>query len=415
MKINLNGILRTTFAGAAGTERRRATPRLCNRATRCFVALLASCGAAFGETITVEVEPPGGFHKFVPEVVNINPGDTVRWIWRGGTHTVTSGNIETGEHDGIFNSPLRSPPYQFSYTFNNAGKFDYFCSPHRQMGMFGIVNVGAPSTPTPPPPTPPPGNAAQPLNVSTRLRVQSGENAMIGGFIVTGNAAKRVIVRAIGPSLSESGVSGVLTDPTIELNGADGAIGNNDNWRDSQQVDIDASGVAPRDDRESAIIATLPPGNYTAVVQGKGGTSGVGLVEVYDLDQPADSKLANISTRGVVETGTDAMIGGFILGKGPDPSRIIVRAIGPSLSEAGISGTLTDPTLDLRDSNGELVRSNNNWKESQQAEIEATGIPPRNDLEAAIVATLPPAPYTAVVSGVNNGTGVGLVEVYQLQ
>ena len=378
------------------------------------VLLVALCGAASAATIDVDVDPPGSFHKFVPEIVNINPGDTVRWIWRGGSqapHTVTSGNINTGEHDGLFNSPLRNAPYQFSYTFNNAGKYDYFCAPHREMGMYGTVNVGPPATPTPPPA----GNAAQPLNVSTRLRVQSGQNAMIGGFIVTGDAPKRVIVRAIGPSLSNAGVSAVLADPTVELNGSAGAIGSNDNWRDSQETEIQASGVPPSDDRESAIIATLSPGNYTAIVEGKSQASGVGLVEVYDLDQPANSKLANISTRGVVETGNDVMIGGFILGKGTDPARLIVRAIGPTLSESGISGVLADPTLDLRDGNGELVRSNNNWKDSQQAEIEATGIPPRNDLESAIVATLPPAPYTAVVSGVGNTTGVGLVEVYQLQ
>jgi hypothetical protein len=283
------------------------------------------------------------------------------------------------------------------------------------MGMVGVIKVVAPSTPTPVPTAPPTGSPAQPLNVSTRLRVQSGQNAMIGGFIVTGNAAKRVIVRAIGPSLGSAGVAGVVNDPIVSLNGSGGGIASNDNWRDSQQADIEASGVQPSDQRESAIIATLQPGSYTAVVEGKDQTSGVGLVEVYDLDQPADSKLANISTRGVVETGSDVMIGGFILGKGTGAARIIVRAIGPTLTESGISGVLADPTLELRDGNGQLVRSNNNWKESQQGEIEATGIPPRNDLESAIVATLTPAPYTAVVSGVNGTTGVGLVEVYQLQ
>ena len=376
-------------------------------------ALAAMCGAASAATIEVRVDPSGSFHKFVPEVVNIDPGDTVKWIWAGGTqspHTVTSGNANTGEHDGLFSSPLKTAPYNFSYTFNTAGTFTYFCAPHREMGMAGTVNVGPPPTPTPAPG----GDAAQPLNVSTRLRVQSGQNAMIGGFIITGSAAKRVIVRAIGPSLSNAGVSGVLADPVVGLNGADGPIGSNDNWRDNQQAEIQASGVPPTDDRESAIVASLAPGNYTAVVEGKNQTTGVGLVEVYDLDQPADSKLANISTRGVVETGGNVMIGGFILGKGSQQSRLIVRAIGPSLSEAGISGVLADPMLDLRDANGDLVRSNNNWRDSQQAEIEATGIPPRNDLESAIVATLPPAPYTAVVSGTGNTTGVGLVEVYQL-
>ena len=371
---------------------------------RLTAVLLATAITAAAATIDVDVDPSSAFHKFVPEVVNINPGDTVRWIWRNGTHTVTSGNINTGQHDGIFNSPLRTAPYQFSYTFNSAGKFDYFCVPHREMGMYGTVNVGSASEP-----------AAQPLNVSTRLRVQTGQNALIGGFIVTGNAAKRVIVRALGPSLANSGVTGALADPTVELNGPDGPIASNDNWKDSQQTEIQSSGVPPPNELESAVVATLQPGNYTAVVRGRNDSTGVGLVEVYDLDQPADSKLANISTRGVVETGTNVMIGGFILGKGPGQARVIVRAIGPSLSQSGISGVLADPTLELRDGNGELVRGNNNWKDSQQAEIEATTIPPQNDMESALVATLAPAPYTAIVAGNGGTSGVALVEVYQLQ
>ena len=378
----------------------------------CFSAagLFVTCGAALAATVDVEVDPAGAFHKFRPEVVNINPGDTVRWIWRNGTHTVTSGNPNTGEQSGLFSSPLRTAPYQFSYTFNAAGTFDYFCVPHREMGMYGTVNVGAPSTPTPAP-----ANAAQPLNVSTRLRVQSDQNAMIGGFIVTGNQAKRVIVRAIGPSLGGAGVAGALADPIVELNGAGGAIAANDNWKDNQRADIEATGIPPQNDLEAAIVATLSPGNYTAIVEGKSQATGVGLVEVYDLEQGADSKLANISTRGVVETGSNVMIGGFILGKGSDAGRVIVRALGPSLTQSGVNGVLADPTLELRDGNGELVRGNNNWKETQQAEIEATGIPPQNEAESAIVATIPPGPYTAIVGGNGGTTGVGLVELYHLQ
>lgn len=377
----------------------------------CLLVTFSGTAAA----ATHEVAAGGNGPFFEPDTLTIQPGDTVKWIWGGGgfTHTVTSG--KNGVADGYFESGSHKAPFTFSFTFPDAGEFEYFCKPHLSMGMVGVIKVVAPSTPTPVPTAPPTGSPAQPLNVSTRLRVQSGQNAMIGGFIVTGNAAKRVIVRAIGPSLGSAGVAGVVNDPIVSLNGSGGGIASNDNWRDSQQADIEASGVQPSDQRESAIIATLQPGSYTAVVEGKDQTSGVGLVEVYDLDQPADSKLANISTRGVVETGSDVMIGGFILGKGTGAARIIVRAIGPTLTESGISGVLADPTLELRDGNGQLVRSNNNWKESQQGEIEATGIPPRNDLESAIVATLTPAPYTAVVSGVNGTTGVGLVEVYQLQ
>jgi plastocyanin len=343
--------------------------------------------------------------QFSPQSVSIQPGDTVRWRWLGNmAHTVTSGNGPSDPDSGkLFGSPLRTGNYTFSHTFTEVGSYPYYCAPHFDMGMQGQVQVGTAAP-----------NPAQPLNVSTRLRVQSGQNAMIGGFIITGNAAKKVIIRAIGPSLSQANVAGALADPAVELNGSGGAIGNNDNWKDTQQSDIQATGVAPSDDRESAIIATLQPGNYTAVVQGKSQTTGVGLVEVYDLDQPADAKLANISTRGVVETDSNVMIGGFILGKGNSAANIIVRAIGPTLSESGISGALADPTLDLRDGNGAVVRSNNNWKESQQAEIEATGIPPKNDLEAAVVAMLSPGPYTAIVAGGGNTTGIGLVEVYQL-
>lgn len=376
-------------------------------ATSLTIALLTVVSTG-GEAATHQISVQEAIPHFDPLNITIEVGDTVQWVWADKhQHSVTSGRGETNTPDGIFNSGSQKPGYKFSFTFQNVGTFRYFCDVHNHLNTGGTwpdVTVVAPNA------TP-----AQPLNVSTRLRVQSGENSMIGGFIITGNAPKRVIVRAIGPSLSNVGVSGALQDPTIELVGSGGGIGSNDNWKDSQQADIQSSGVAPSDERESALVATLPPGNYTAVVQGKNGTTGVGLVEVYDLDQNADSKLANISTRGVVETESNVMIGGFVLGKSQSDARVIVRALGPSLSESGISGVLADPVLDLRNSNGDTLRSNNNWRESQQGEIEATGIPPRNDLESAVVATLPPGFYTAVVAGNGGTTGVGLVEVYQLQ
>ncbi len=237
---------------------------------------------------------------------------------------------------------------------------------------------------------------------------------MIGGFIITGNSPKKVIIRAIGPSLAEAGVTGVLADPIVRLNGRNGVIASNDNWKDAQQAEIQATGVAPTDDRESAIVATLSPGAYTAVVEGKNQAKGVGLVEVYDLAQEANSALANISTRGAVETGANVMIGGFILGKGSSAAKILVRGLGPTLSEQNITGPLANPTLELRNSNGVLVRANDNWKSSQQAQIQATGIPPQNDLEAALIATLTPGSYTAILAGKNGGTGVGLLEAYHL-
>jgi Concanavalin A-like lectin/glucanases superfamily len=250
------------------------------------------------------------------------------------------------------------------------------------------------------------------LNISTRLNVQTGDNVLIGGFIITGTNPKKVIVRGIGPSL---GLQGVLADPTLELHEPDGTVVTNDNWRDTQEQEIIDTTIPPTNDLESAIVATLDPGAYTIILAGKNDGSGVGLVEAYDLDQAADSKLANISTRGFVETNDNVMIGGFIIGGGGGGARTIVgRAIGPSLTDTGVASALQDPTLELHDSNGALIASNDNWRTDQEAEIIATTIPPTNDLESAIVRDLTPGAYTAIVSGVNSTTGVALVEVYAL-
>jgi uncharacterized delta-60 repeat protein len=256
---------------------------------------------------------------------------------------------------------------------------------------------------------------AQALNISTRLGVELGDNVLIGGFIITGTEPKRVIVRAIGPSLAGAHLSNALADPTLELYSGGRSIASNDNWKSTQQADIVASGLAPHDDLESAIARTLSPGAYTAIVRGKNGGAGIGLVEVYDLDQVAESKLANISSRGVVRTGDNVMIGGFIVGSGNTNTKILVRALGPSLTAAGVAGALSNPTLELHNGNGALIASNDNWKNTQRAEIEATGIPPGNDAEAAILRTLSAGGYTAIVRGKSNSTGVALVEVYQLQ
>ncbi len=264
-----------------------------------------------------------------------------------------------------------------------------------------------------------PAGAAQLQNISTRLRVQTGDNVMIGGFIVTGTAPKRVILRAIGPSLSAGGspAAGRMLDPTLELNDNSGArVAFNDNWKDSpERAEIEASGIPPGDDREAAIARTLPPGNYTATVRGAGESTGIALVEAYDIDAPADSRLANISTRGFVETGDNVMIGGLIVGPSDrDNTRMLVRAIGPSLAARGVAGALQDPTIALHDANGALLAANDNWKESQRAEIEGTGIPPGDDRESAIVRVLAPGLYTAIVRGQGNSTGVALVEAYNL-
>jgi hypothetical protein len=249
-------------------------------------------------------------------------------------------------------------------------------------------------------------------NISTRLQVQTGDNVLIGGFIITGTQPKRVIVRAIGPSLA-SFFPGVLADPTLELrDGSGNLIASNDNWRSTQESEIMATGIAPTNDLESAIVATLPANSsaYTAIVRGVNNGTGIGVVEAYDLDQTVDSKLANISTRGFVQTGDDVLIGGLIV-LGQNQLRVILRAIGPSLP---VPGALADPTLELHDANGTLLAFNDNWRSDQQSEIMATGIPPTNDLESAIVRDLTPGNYTAIVRGVNATTGVAVVEAYAL-
>jgi hypothetical protein len=290
----------------------------------------------------------------------------------------------------------------------------------------GVTNPGPSTTPTPTPtasptasPTATPTPTATPspsqlLNLSTRLRVQTGDNVAIGGFIITGNAPKKIIVRGIGPSLV--GLNPLLADPVLELHGPDGSlILSNDNWKDTQQVEIENSTLAPTNELESAIVAILPPGNYTAVMRGKNDSTGIGVVEMYDLNLGSDSKLANISTRGLVQTGGDVMIVGFIFGNGAASEKVAVRAVGPSLT--GISDLLADPTLDLHDSNGTLLMSDDNWNDdaNQADAISANGMAPQSDLEAAIVTTLPPGAYTAIISGKGGGTGVAVAEVYHLQ
>jgi hypothetical protein len=252
-------------------------------------------------------------------------------------------------------------------------------------------------------------------NISTRLGVLTGENVLIGGFIITGDSPKQVVVRAIGPALGSAGLEGALEDPVLELHEASGMVVTNDNWKDSQQAEIEATGLQPNDDLESAIVATLDPGPHTAIVTGKDGGTGIGLVEVYDIDAVLGPILANISTRGFVDMGDNVMIGGFIVGPTDTGlADVLIRAIGPSLSDFGIANPLLDPVLELHDSNGALLTTNDNWKDTQQTEIEATELQPTNDSESAILETLAPGAYTAIVRGVDDTTGVGLVEVYNL-
>jgi hypothetical protein len=248
--------------------------------------------------------------------------------------------------------------------------------------------------------------------------VEKGENVAIGGFIITGNSPKKVAVRGLGPSLQSAGISNALRDPMLELRSANQSmIASNDNWRDDavSAAQLQANGLAPTSDLESAIVATLSPGTYTAVVSGRNASTGMGLIEVYDLDQTSDTLLANISTRGLVHTGDDVLVGGFILGGSSGQTTIVIRALGPSLGNAGIANALANPTLELRDGNGLLLQSNDNWKDQQRAAIETSGLAPTDDREAAILVTLSPGTYTAVAAGLNGTVGVGLVEVFNLR
>jgi hypothetical protein len=259
------------------------------------------------------------------------------------------------------------------------------------------------------------------LNISTRLDVQTGDSVGIGGFILAGVDPKKVLLRALGPSLVAAGVPGALSDPTLQLHDHTGAIIAFDNdWKDSQQTEIQNTGLAPGDDHEAAIVQTLSPGAYTATVRGNGNTTGVGLIEVYDVDVNANSILANISTRGFAGTGDNVMISGEIIGGGLGANgggsvKVLIRGLGPSLAQFQVPNTLSDPTLELHDGNGAIIASNDNWKDTQQSAIQATGLAPSDDRESAILTILTKGSYTAILRGKNNTTGIALIEAYKVQ
>lgn len=259
------------------------------------------------------------------------------------------------------------------------------------------------------------GGRSHNLNLSTRAFFGTGDNVLIGGFIITGADPKRVMVRGIGPSLGDAGVAGVLADPIIELYDRDHKLlASNDDWKSDQRATIEQTGIPPKSDLEGAIVTNLKAVNssYTVVVRGKNSGTGIGLVEIYDLDAGADSRLANMSSRGMVGLGDNVLIGGFIIGgNGEGPGRALVRGLGPSI---GLSTALADPTLELRDADGVLIAANDDWKENEQ-QIREAGLPPQYDTEAALVRPLAPGPYTAILRGKNNTTGIGLLEVYNFQ
>ncbi|MEY2560018.1 MAG: large repetitive protein, partial [Verrucomicrobiota bacterium] len=277
---------------------------------------------------------------------------------------------------------------------------------YRQRFGTGAAPVGAGPSPTP---------GSQSLNISTRGRVTGGENVLIAGFIITGSGSKNVVLRAIGPSLTSSGISDGLADPVLELRTANGTfIASNDDWKTFQGTI--PPNLAPTNDKESAIATSLAPGAYTATVSGKGPATGVALAEVYDVDsQPSTSALANISTRGRVQTGNDVLIGGFQLGGNSSGSLILARGGGPSLQNFGIASPLADPTIEFHDANGATLSANDNWRDTQELEVLYLGLPPTNGLEAAIVANRPAGPTTVIVEGKNGTTGVGLVEIFNFR
>ena len=371
-----------------------------------------------------EVLGLGSYLNVIPLSGDLRPQDLFSWAAPGSRNITSTGSRYFSINSGSTN--------MVSFSQNSNGDFGDWLSascpqgnPYVQnafscAGQFSDVTASSPEGINldvigydlgSPNPTPTPSSTIF-GNISTRLRVETGDNVLIGGFIITGTQPKKVIVRAIGPSLS-SFFPGALADPILELrNSSGGLIASNDNWRSDQEAEIIATTIPPSNDLESAIVATLPANNsaYTAIVRGVNNGTGIGVVEAYDLDRTVDSKLANISTRGLVQTGDNVLIGGLIV-LGQNPLRVIVRAIGPSLP---VPGALGDPTLELHDGNGALIASNDNWRSDQEAEIIATTIPPSNDLESAIVRNLAPGNYTAIVRGANNTTGIAVVEAYGL-
>jgi hypothetical protein len=241
---------------------------------------------------------------------------------------------------------------------------------------------------------------------------------MIGGFIITGNVPKAVVLRGLGPSLARFGITDLLLDPVLELRGASGnLIFRNDNWKDMQRNQIEGTPFQPTDDRESVIVTTLPPAAYTMILTGKNQTTGIGAVEVYDNNQAIDSQLGNLSTRGFVQTQDKVMIGGFTLGVSNNPTRIAVRGLGPSLTQSGLSNVLADPTLELRDANGALLIANDDWQSDpvSAGQLTANGLALPNPKEAGIFTLLPGGQFTAILAGTNGGIGIGLVEIYNLR
>lgn len=370
-----------------------------------------------------------------PNAPTVNAG-TDRFL-AGPSTTALNGVVNDPTHSAIIKWKLYSGPANVHFanaaqphtnaTFNASGIYTLMLSANDGVHAVAydavVISVGTQSpTPTPsaspsatPTPTPGPSPVPVPLgNISTRAQVASGDNVLIGGFVINGAGSKRILVRALGPSLAGYGVAGALRDPVLELHNSRGDLMfANDNWKDTQEQWIRDSGLAPSSDRESTIVANLWPGAYTAIVRGKNNIGGVALVEVYDLQMNFSSRLTNISARGFVGTADNVVIAGLSV-PGTQTARVLFRGIGPSLSNHGVNHPLQDPRLDLFNSQGARMATNDNWKDSQQAAILATGMAPQNSREAAIRSNLVPGNYTAIMSGPGAATGIGLIEAFSL-
>ena len=329
-------------------------------------------------------------------------------------NTIDPGTTITGPYSNIRCVTVGSPP---GSTPTPAPTASPGGTPTPTPTPTATVSPSATPTASPTPSGTPTATPAQLLNISTRLRVQTRDSVGIAGLIITGSDAKRLAFRALGPSVKINGntIPGHLQDPVLELYDQNGQfITSNDDWRDLQQQEIESSGFAPGDNRESVILRTVVPSRYTAIVRGKNNTTGIALIEVYDRDGGTETKLGNISSRGFVETGDNVMIGGFIAGHDSGNTKIVLRAIGPSLKPR-LPNALDDPTLELRNSNGGLIRFNDNWQDAQKAEIEGAGLAPAHNAESAIFETLAPGQYTGIVRGKENTIGIGLVEIYNVE
>lgn len=366
-------------------------------------------GSLFGMTLSGE---PSGFRASDITVTNLVTGNSHLYGISAGNYSYGARSVDT-VFSCTFSGSL-SNLYQFNGSTEGSAPrallFGTGGSLYGTLPTLGPLGGGAVYE-LPPKPT---GTLR---NISTRVAVRSGDDALFAGFIVSGTEPKQVVVRGLGPSLSAAGVPGALANPTLQLFDARGAqIGANDDW--STEFGISETGLAPPSTREAAIVRTLTPGAYSAILRGKADTTGVGLVEVYDLSGlgTPSSALANISSRGLVGTSDNALIAGFIIAdQGGGFGRIMARAIGPSLAQAGIQNPLQNPVLQLFDSNGAEIAANDDWRTTSPNEIEETGIPPSADKESAIVVSARAGAYTALVRGVGDTTGTALVEVYALQ